>query len=358
MLVKDILQKSFTKVNLFEGISIIKQQLISEKALVVTEDGKFCGLLAIEDLANRPHNIVADCISDKPAICWNKKVSETVECFSEYDVSVVPVFDNADNFQGLLFKNTVLEFLNTSMERQIQSLYNIAHDFKSPLSNIKSISHFLHDSGDEDRNKVLSYLSSSCNTMNEMIEDLLETATIENESNIIQNDINLVTIIEEVMKEFTPKINQSEIKLNFYKQTEQPLVHGNHFQLKRLFRNLLSNAFKFTPSGRKVEIIIKSTEANDPVVIVADEGMGMSEKMKEKLKESTIRKGKSGIRGERSNGLGLFIATKIANAHNASLHIDSREGSGTNVFVTFPAKHKTPENHAENSLNNPENHSG
>jgi signal transduction histidine kinase len=108
---------------------------------------------------------------------------------------------------------------------------------------------------------------------------------------------------------------------------------GNESQLERVFRNLISNAVKFTPEGGKV-MVRASLEGDEVKVAVQDTGEGIANEDLSVIFTSFKRVGKKESDG---TGLGLFIVKTIVEAHGGHVTVDSELGQGSLFTVYLPA---------------------
>jgi signal transduction histidine kinase len=111
------------------------------------------------------------------------------------------------------------------------------------------------------------------------------------------------------------------------------LADANHFKI--IFRNLISNALKFTPNNGS--IWLTSTEEKDSVVIlVKDNGIGMSEEVVHKIFDSSEYFTTFGTNHERGTGLGLTLCREMVHKNNGEIWVRSSPGQGSTFYIRFP----------------------
>ncbi|MBN1770935.1 MAG: HAMP domain-containing histidine kinase [Deltaproteobacteria bacterium] len=114
---------------------------------------------------------------------------------------------------------------------------------------------------------------------------------------------------------------------------EDAAVRGDRGALRELFRNLVTNAVRYTPVGGRIELGLE-LRGDDVVVSVHDNGPGVPEEERRRIFEPFYRgKAQRGIPGD---GLGLPIALRIARSHGGDLELDGGPGTGTTFRVTLP----------------------
>ena len=126
-----------------------------------------------------------------------------------------------------------------------------------------------------------------------------------------------------------------------------PPVYGDRNRLKQVFINVLDNALKYTPKNGVVAAqVIYDKDVPDIIkIVITDTGCGISAEDLPKVKDK-FYKANQKVNG---SGIGLAVADEIMNLHNGSLDIESGEGVGTTVTLTFPIfkqgeEQKIPEN--------------
>lgn len=142
-------------------------------------------------------------------------------------------------------------------------------------------------------------------------------------------------LVESAAATVRPTMAQAGLSLEVAPGSEDAQVIGDPGQLERALLNLLSNAAKFSPAGRRVELSA-DVEGGEVVLTVADTGIGIPEKEQEQLFARFFR-GSNAIAGAiQGTGLGLTIVRSIVEHHNGTLAVRSREGLGTTVEIRLP----------------------
>jgi signal transduction histidine kinase len=103
-----------------------------------------------------------------------------------------------------------------------------------------------------------------------------------------------------------------------------------------IFRNIISNAAKFTPKSGTITISAKLTTDNHVEISVNDTGIGMNSTILDNLFNLEINTNRKGIEGEPSTGLGLILCKDFIEKHGGKLWIESEEGKGSTFYFTLP----------------------
>ena len=221
-------------------------------------------------------------------------------------------------------------------------LKTISHELKTPMSSIQLATQTMEKllaSPENLRNsakftKILKIFHDSCQRQNQLIEDLLTLTHVDAKSQILVNEwIDLHLWITNVTQLFLKTIHncQHQINLDFHQQNlrffSDPLI------LERIFRELLNNAFKYTPTNEKIIIITKVTE--DEVILgVVNTGVEISPEEQELVFTPFYRIPKNDPWQYGGTGLGLTLVQKLAKVLGASVDLESKE-SQTVFSVRF-----------------------
>lgn len=122
--VGNFVRKNFQTTQPYVGVNLIREQLISHSAIVVLDEdsNEYFGVLTPLDIVQRRHNLVIDCLTNKPILQFECKVDEALEIMHKQNTEVLPL-ENQNKFVGLVFKQDLVTFLsskNTNQGKQLQ----------------------------------------------------------------------------------------------------------------------------------------------------------------------------------------------------------------------------------------------
>lgn len=213
----------------------------------------------------------------------------------------------------------------------------VGHDLRSPFATmLGALELFKTGVLDEDEKQMmLDRIFEQMTVTSAMLDNLLSWANSQREGMKTQiTDVPLTTIISEILDVSITAANEKNIKIIHHNE-EPILIKADSDQIRIIFRNLITNAIKFTrPNG---EIIISYLFEKDVVkVSVKDNGIGMAE---DKLKLIFQESGKSistyGTVKEKGIGIGLMLVKKFIELNNATISVNSKEKEGTEFVVAF-----------------------
>jgi len=247
----------------------------------------------------------------------------------------------------LVLSNENLESLNTELKNanamKNRMLSMVAHDLKNPLGGIQGLVSFLI-SDDRltkyaDIVESLDLMQKSSSSMLDLVKEILDSAALE--IGRIQLNTDVVSIEDLVQAAVWQNKPSAEMKDQQLLLTSVDTAQ-NYFmtiadskRLSQVFDNLISNAIKYSPFSKPIEVTIKSYESNI-LISVADQGPGVSDEDKEKMFGYFQRLSAQPTGGESSSGIGLSIVKQIVELHNGKVWVESELGNGSTFFVSLP----------------------
>lgn len=216
----------------------------------------------------------------------------------------------------------------------------MAHDLKSPLNSIGGLIEMLkeNDLPPNLKEKVLDNIAKSVNKGSELISQLLEISKLE--SSEVSADIRLTNInqlVTETEKIFKPSAEQKGIALLSAVPQNPVNLSTDPVHAQRILENFVSNAIKFSPSGKKVRLVLESNTDNVAIHVI-DEGPGMTEEDQKNLFQKFKRLSAQPTGGESSTGLGLSIVKQLADRINAKILVKSKPGEGATFTLSMPTE--------------------
>lgn len=227
-----------------------------------------------------------------------------------------------------------LKYIN---EEKNNFLGMAAHDLRNPLSIIQQASKHLQrvDITDEKKKSLTEMIQKSANSMQQLLNDLLDISAIEN-SNLKMHKltINLSEIVKERIEYFKPKAQVKNIEIEAM-LPDSTMLELDPTRITQVIDNLISNAVKYSPELFQINISIE--KHTDYVrVNVFDQGPGINEQDVPKLFKAFNRLGHHTTGGESSHGLGLSICLRIIQAHNGKIGYQDNPDGGSHFYFDLP----------------------
>ena len=219
---------------------------------------------------------------------------------------------------------------NEELKRTISNrdkMYSvIAHDLRSPMASIRMVLNF----------GLLDKANRESEETHDLLDNLLKwTKSQTGRLNVVYQDIDLDDIVPGAVDIFKMIAEMKKIDLKYIPAEEKLTVHGDNDMIKTILRNFLSNAIKFTPEGKAIEVFYKH-EGDFARISVRDYGVGIAP---ERV-ESIFTKGETsyGTGGEEGSGLGLQLCQDFARKNGGDTMVESTEGEGSTFSFTIPLK--------------------
>ena len=237
---------------------------------------------------------------------------------------------------GSLFTIVTEKYANL-IQAMRQTMDNIAHDFRTPLTRIRGAAELALNHRDlpQDVSDTLADIIEDCDSAKLQLQNLMDAR--EMESGIVRLNIrpfNLTKLIDEIVDLYTLVAEEKEISLKTDLPTADMLVRGDRPRLVRVFANLIDNAIKYTPQRGSV-IVSFTADDTGITTCVRDTGIGIPQEELALIWQRLFR-GQQAREAEKGLGLGLNIVQAIVAAHGGKVWADSTSGQGTAFYVTLP----------------------
>ena len=216
---------------------------------------------------------------------------------------------------------------------------NVSHELKTPLTSIRMFAELLQQGRVQEPEKVSRYLriiTVEAERLTRLINNVLDFSRSEKKRKSYRMEpLDLHAVISGVWENHEVHLQEQGFVTAWHAQDGPYPVNGDGDALAQLLVNLLSNAEKYSP-GRK-EIELHSYAANGEVVVsVLDRGMGVPPGDERKIFEYFYRAHDSLACGIGGTGLGLTLALQIARAHGGGITFERRKDGGSNFSLRLP----------------------
>lgn len=231
--------------------------------------------------------------------------------------------------------------LETTEQMKNDFISRVSHELRTPLTAIKGWAETmqLSERGKLDRrtfDRGIGVIIKESSRLTSIVEELLDFSRIQSGRMVLVNEkLDILAEFDETVYMLKERA-VSEGKHLLYDEPEAvyPPVYGDRNRLKQVFLNVLDNALKYTPAQGVVaaQVIYSKDEPDIIKIVITDSGCGIPAEDLPKVKEKFYKANQT-VGG---SGIGLAVADEIMNLHNGSLDIESGEGVGTTVTLTFP----------------------
>lgn len=252
----------------------------------------------------------------------------------------VPAPATADEVQQLAETfNQMLGRIEAGFRRMREFTANASHELRTPAAVIRAAAEvaLLHPRPSQKTyREALERILRVSEHESALIENMLELSRMEAETDRIRFEaVDLCASLAEACDQMIPLAEMRGIDLSFVSRIEGASVIGDAEQLRRLWLSLLDNAVKYTLAGGAVRATVLERDAA-PCVEISDTGIGIAPEHHPLLFQRFYRVDKAHSRRNGGAGLGLAIASEIANVHQAKLEVESEPGTGSLFRVVLP----------------------
>jgi signal transduction histidine kinase len=213
----------------------------------------------------------------------------------------------------------------------------VSHDFRTPLSSImlaaKSLVKKDIVATNEHFKEYLNIIIDQAVKLSQLAEDTLTITKMESgQLSYYFKLVNIETLVKEAvsMVKFS---NRHQLQYNI--ELDASFVKGDQSKLRQVLLNLVSNSAKYSPRGGKIEISVVNHNADEILLSVKDQGIGIPENQLEKLFQKFSRVDSDEVSNIKGSGLGLWISREIIKAHGGKIWVESEVGVGSTFMFTL-----------------------
>jgi two-component system sensor histidine kinase VicK len=246
-------------------------------------------------------------------------------CGSIQDVTVDHEYTrNADKFMAK--KNTTLEILSHDLAGPFNMLQQLATFFQEKTQSLQ----------DPQLERMVTVMQDTCrdsvNLIREFVDsEFAESATVQ----LKRARVDLAASLRQVMETYQRSEHLVAKQFSFSSTPDVVYVEIDNNKFLQVINNLLSNAIKFTSEGGHISLTLQQ-EQHHVLITVADDGIGIPEKLQPVLFERFTKARRPGLRGEKTTGLGMSIIQALVRLHNGTITFESQENQGTSFYIRLP----------------------
>jgi PAS domain S-box-containing protein len=226
-------------------------------------------------------------------------------------------------------------------EEEKEKLYSIiAHDLRGGFNGIIGLLEILKEDFEslnleEQYWQKLRLVINSAKNANQLMENLLKWIRVQNtflpSSDKSVNINSLITDCETFLK---PSLLKKGIEI--VNEVNSFELRGDKDMLATVFRNLISNAVKFSKPDSQVIVTGKKIDSQNSEFRIKDFGIGMSPEVIENLFNKAHRPKRLGTNKEKGTGLGLILCNELVELHGGTISVESSEDNGSEFIVNLP----------------------
>ena len=265
--------------------------------------------------------------------------------------------------QQLELEHVQTEKLEELDRMKSQFFANISHEFRTPLTLILGPLEKLRTQISVGAKKDLDMMQRNARRLQNLINQLLSLSKLESGKMKLQaQEVNIVSLVNRYVQSFESLAKQKNIKFKFSSSEENIQLFVDKDKIEKILYNLLSNAFKFTGEGGRIEVNItppgppcfaplKLRESEEGGmkggvnISISDTGHGIPQEKLEHIFDRFYQVDDNYTKDQEGTGIGLALTKELVELHHGTITVDSTLGRGTTftVFLPLGKEHLKPE---------------
>lgn len=265
---------------------------------------------------------------------------------SVWSVHMAPLASDGDIRGAVAVLRNVTEEVRLEKMRR-DFVANVSHEIRTPLSMMQGYSEALLDgmaASPEESEELVQVIHDESLRMGRLVKDLLDLARMEaGHTDMVMRPLDVRELLERMYRKFSVRAKDREIELILHDLKDNLILEeANEDRLEQVLTNLLDNAFRHTPGGKRIEI--KAVQVihrgkHELQVEIKDEGAGIPPDDLPYIFERFYKADKARVREESGGtGLGLAIVKNIIEAHHGTITAFSEVGQGTTFKLLLPVE--------------------
>ncbi len=213
---------------------------------------------------------------------------------------------------------------------------DVAHELRTPLSNIRGYLEAVRDGVIEPNARVIASLHDEALMLSRLVDDLQELSLAEaGQLKLHHEPVDVRSVIHQAVSVMQPVAREKQLKLSADVPDDLPPAEGDSERIGQVLRNLMANALAYTPEGGSIAVSARLV-ARELNICVKDTGTGISAEDLPHVFERFYRADKSRARSTGGSGLGLAIVKQLVEAHGGCVWAESIPGAGSSFHFTLP----------------------
>ncbi len=223
---------------------------------------------------------------------------------------------------------------------------NISHEFRTPLTLILGpAEQILSNHADDIAKKNAGLIKKNANNMLNLINQLLDLSRLDSgRLELKAAKQNIIPFLKGIAMSFESLAIMNSIKFNLNVTEDELMVYFDREKMETIIKNLLSNAFKFTPNENEISVSLKKCDESSIEIKIRDTGIGISEEQLPKIFDRFYQVNSAHTREHGGTGIGLSLVKELVELHHGSISVDSKLGEWTEFKIILPLgnEHLTP----------------
>jgi signal transduction histidine kinase len=218
----------------------------------------------------------------------------------------------------------------------------VSHEFRSPLTTLRQLTELLADGRiheESRRRRYFSVLQQETSRLHQLVEDLLDFGRMDAGRRQYKFEpLDFSALVQDGIEEYQSQAGAHGHKIEIISDRSRLPVDADREALRRVVRNLLENAVKYSPDANTVWVEM-GCENSAAILRVRDQGIGIPPEEKSRIFEKFVRGEAAKKACIPGTGIGLAMVKEIVRVHHGELDLDSEVGRGSTFMVRLPLSH-------------------
>lgn len=283
-----------------------------------------------------------DCLSNEEDLYMELRIKDKHGKYRWHLCRGIPIRNENNEIISWITSSTEIHKLKEEEKRKEDFLKLVSHELKTPVTSIKGyvqlLLSMLHQENTPDNSvPVKPYLQRIENQVERLIRliaEMLDLSRIEqNELELRKDEFNLNKQVEEIVEDLIYSNKEIDIHLQHDFECN---VKADRDRIGQVIINFVTNALKYSPNSKRVDIRIFEEKENYVAISVKDYGIGIDEKEQQQIFKRFYRI--SGNKDETYSGfgIGLYLSNEIIERHKGKIKVNSEIGKGSEFIFTLP----------------------
>ena len=255
---------------------------------------------------------------------------------------ISPMFTRSNSYVGY-----IIILIDVTKEVEMDQLHshfisNVSHELRTPVTVLRSYIDTLYNFGNDfdfnTQREFIGVMNQEIIRLNRMVNDILDFSRYEAQNiRLEKSKQNIMEIVEDCVNQVQVLAKEHDITISIMKEPDLPEIYLNVDGISRALMNIVSNAIKYSPDGKRIKIRAERSRDGEFVeVSVEDQGAGISEQDQKKVFDRFYRC-ENATHTVKGTGLGLhLVKVTIEKHHQGQVFVSSKEGEGSTFGFRLP----------------------
>ncbi len=317
------------------------QQLLDVKPseILKTKIQQYCdtnGEMCFKERINQFKDTPLDVMEQRP-LAFNIEVNQRV-----IKAVMSPMFTVNKEYVGY-----IIVLIDVTKEKEMDNLRshfisNVSHELRTPVTVLRSYIDTLYNYGNDfdfnTQKEFIGVMNQEIIRLNRMVNDILDFSRYQSQNiKLEKTKQDIMPVIEDVVDEMKILASEHNLTISVIKEPDLPEIPFNKDSIRRVIANIVSNAIKYSPDGKRIKIRAERARVGDYVeVSVEDQGQGIAEEYLDKVFDRFFRV-ETQTHSIKGTGLGLhLVKISVEKHHQGQVFVHSKLGEGSTFGFRLP----------------------